>query len=268
MKNCRIHGRKPIEISVLHGGPGDFGGTVELAVTLSHKYGVLEPFQTAHTIDGQISELRDLVTAQATIPIVVIGHSWGAWLAVIFAAQYPELVRKVILVSSGPFQQRYVSTLQQRRDERLSDDDRHRIDKLSTALTDPQVENRQDVLRQIGEIFSRVDNADLVTEEFDHAEDIDPAVFAIQPDYFHGLLEEAVTMRVSGELLHKASRIKCPVVAIHGQYDPHPYEGVQEPLQGCISDFTFHLIQDCGHNPWQERQGQEEFYRILWQELE
>jgi hypothetical protein len=47
MKTYRTHGDRPIEIVAVHGGPEDLGGMVQLAVTLSDRYGVLEPFQTS-----------------------------------------------------------------------------------------------------------------------------------------------------------------------------------------------------------------------------
>jgi pimeloyl-ACP methyl ester carboxylesterase len=57
------------------------------------------------------------------------------------------------------------------------------------------------------------------------------------------------------------------VVAIHGDYDPHPFEGVQQPLSLVISDFRFILLKNCGHYPWIERDAKKRFYEILHEEL-
>ena len=118
------------------------------------------------------------------------------------------------------------------------------------------------MLRQIGALFSRIDNVDLLEEDVGDVDAIDPTILNIQPAYFSGLLNEAMEMRKSGELLGYAKKVTCPVVAIHGDYDPHPYEGVQRPLQKHINHFTGYLIQQCGHNPWLECHGRDEFYRI------
>jgi hypothetical protein len=56
-------------------------------------------------------------------------------------------------------------------------------------------------------------------------------------------------------------------VAIHGNYDPHPYAGVKEPLSQVLRDFKFILLQKCGHKPWIEKAAKEEFYRILMEEV-
>jgi pimeloyl-ACP methyl ester carboxylesterase len=47
--------------------------------------------------------------------------------------------------------------------------------------------------------------------------------------------------------------IECPVVAIHGDYDPHPADGVRIPLSNVLKDFRFILLGKCGHVPWFER---------------
>jgi len=71
----------------------------------------------------------------------------------------------------------------------------------------------------------------------------------------------------SGKLLELGKSIKCPVVAIHGDYDPHPAEGVAEPLSRILKDFRFILLEKCGHRPWLERSARDRFYSILKQEL-
>ena len=63
-------------------------------------------------------------------------------------------------------------------------------------------------------------------------------------------------------------RIQCPVVAIHGDYDPHPSEGITIPLSRVVKGFRFHLLKHCGHHPWYEKEAREPFYALLKQELQ
>jgi len=58
-----------------------------------------------------------------------------------------------------------------------------------------------------------------------------------------------------------------PVIAIHGDFDPHPAEGVEKPLAAVLNDFRFILLKDCGHTPWIERQARDVFYEALEREL-
>ena len=52
----------------------------------------------------------------------------------------------------------------------------------------------------------------------------------IRADIYAGVWPAAAELRRSGGLLQLGTRIECPVVAIHGSYDPHPAAGVQGPL--------------------------------------
>ena len=70
-------------------------------------------------------------------------------------------------------------------------------------------------------------------------------------------------MRQTGELLQLRKKILCPVVAMHGDWDPHPSEGVSEPLQATLKSFQFIVLEDCGHKPWIERGAKDKFYSIL-----
>lgn len=105
------YGNEPFSVAVLHGGPGAAGEMALVAKELSTICGILEPFQTEKSIEGQLQELKSLLEKQAVFPIVLAGFSWGAWLALIFASRYPELVKKLILIGSGPFEEKYVHNL-------------------------------------------------------------------------------------------------------------------------------------------------------------
>ena len=69
------------------------------------------------------------------------------------------------------------------------------------------------------------------------------------------------------ELLERAGRIRCPVLAIHGDIDPHPVEGVRKPLSLVLDDFRLVLLENCGHTPWRERRARERFYEVLGEGL-
>jgi len=69
------------------------------------------------------------------------------------------------------------------------------------------------------------------------------------PDIYQKVWTEASKMRRSGKLLNLGKMIRCPVVAIHGDYDPHPAVGVQEPLSRVLQDFRFILLEKCATIP-------------------
>jgi pimeloyl-ACP methyl ester carboxylesterase len=80
--------------------------------------------------------------------------------------------------------------------------------------------------------------------------------------------KEANELRTSMKLIGYGKKIQCPVVAIHGDYDPHPFEGVKIPLSKTIKNFKFILLKNCGHYPWYEKLAKDKFYEILKKELD
>src|SRR4030043_566948 len=100
MENLRKYGHEPFKVAVIHGGPGAPGEVAPVARELSSDMGVLEPLQTAKTIEEQIQELRAILEKNGDIPVTLIGFSWGAILPFIFAARNSLLVRKLILIES------------------------------------------------------------------------------------------------------------------------------------------------------------------------
>ncbi|MFA6333645.1 MAG: alpha/beta hydrolase, partial [Methanoregula sp.] len=87
--------------------------------------------------------------------------------------------------------------------------------------------------------------------------------FHCQYDVFRGVWDEACDLREKAILLQMGKAIKCPVVAIHGDWDPHPAEGVNDPLAKVLPDFQFVLLEKCGHRPWIERTASDAFYKTL-----
>ena len=204
--------------------------------------------------------MKSVLENNGDLPVTLIGFSWGAWLSFIFAANHPEFVSKVILVGSGPFEEKYAVSIQDTRLSRLSETERTELISLMGLLNNPDIEDKNETFARFGALFSKADAYDLIKDESDDAVEI-------RADIFKNVWAEAAAKRQSGELLDLAKCIRCPVVAIHGDYDPHPAEGVRKPLSAILKDFRFILLENCGHKPWIERQAKDEFYRVLKEEL-
>lgn len=259
MKNLRLYGNAPFNITIIHGGPGAAGEVAPVAKELSKTHGVLEPLQTKSTIEDQIQELKHVLQQNGALPITLIGYSWGAWLSFIFAAQNPSFVKKLILVSSGPFEESYATNIMNTRLSRLSKIERLDLEVILKSFKDPIVKDKNILLAKVGKYLPKTDSYDALSV---YEEDL-----VLKYDIYEAIWRQAVELRRSGKLLAFAKQIQCPVVAIHGDYDPHPAEGVEKPLSNILRDFRFILIPNCGHKPWIERVAKEDFYKILQKEL-
>lgn len=312
-------------MAVVHGGPGASGEMAPAARELSATRSVLEPIQTRDTLKGQLEELVTILKDLGSLPVVLIGYSWGAVLSFILAAHYPSLVKKLILVSSGVFEEKYAASIMETRLSRLSEQERATVDRLLKELDDPagsdtnrafarldprvdgadphdplvdikhaaesdlDVSKKNRAFAQLGEIMARADSYDPLLDIKDkvadsygpstdirdditvsynaspHAED---NIIEFQYHIYQSVWKDAQKMRSSGDLVSLGGKITCPVIALHGDYDPHPPEGVRLPLSRVLSDFRFILLDRCGHCPWHETHAREKFYAILREELQ
>jgi pimeloyl-ACP methyl ester carboxylesterase len=251
-----------MNIALVHGGPGASGEMAPVARELEADFGVLEPLQTMSTVDGQIEELRQILEEDAELPVTLVGFSWGAWLSFLCAASHPEYVKKLILISSGSFTEEYAPLITQTRLERMSEDDMNEFKSLVSTLDSLPEEKKKEIRQRFVELFSKSDSFDPLPPAPGVYPDID-----FQAHIFQSVWEEASELRRSGKLISLGAQIKCPVAAIHGDYDPHPAEGVKKPLSDALDDFRFILLENCGHIPWIETRAKDMFYEVLKGEL-
>ncbi len=257
--NYRTYGSSPYRIVLVHGGPGAAGSLTSLARELSRKNGAIEALQTGNTIGQLLSELHDIVDLQADHPVTLIGHSWGAWLSVLFAGRYPVLVDKLVLVASAPFEDLYAQNIMETRLSRLDGNTKNRLKELFRLADLPGEDLKDPLFIEIAGILKKADAFESFPEENTE----------VTYDFskYRSIWPEAERLRSSGELLIKAGEVRCPVLAIHGDHDPHPAEGVFIPLQRIIPDFRYIILERCGHEPWMEKYAKSAFYDLLNREV-
>jgi pimeloyl-ACP methyl ester carboxylesterase len=258
-KNLRIYGNPPYKIAVVHGGPGVAGEMAPVAKELASSWGVLEPLQTVSSLKGQVEELKAILETMGNFPVFLIGFSWGAWLGFIFAASYPSFVKKLLLIGSGPFEENEALKIQKVRLNRLSEAEKKEVEFLIDIINNPRAKDKNKAFARFGAIFSQADAYNPVSKT---QEKLDYNI-----DIFQKVWEEADKIRKRGEFREIAKNIRCPVVAVHGDYDPHPAKGVNEFLCSYIKDYRFILLEKCGHKPWIEKEARDKFYHLLKKEL-
>jgi len=191
MQNLRKHGSEPFRVAVLHSGPGAPGEMGPVARELGRCRGVLEPLQTRDSIQGQIDELREVVEQHGQPPLRIIGWSWGAWLGYLFAARYPSLVDKLILVGSGPFEEAYVPEIARRRFSRLSDNERIELERIEGALAEANGADRDVLLGRFGALLEGADAYDAIPID-------EPESMGVDFHIFERVWREAAGLRAGG----------------------------------------------------------------------
>lgn len=259
MQNFRKYGNSPFAVAVIHGGPGVSGEMAPVARELCSNGGVLEPLQTATTLNGQVRELKTVLQKNGDLPITLIGWSWGAWLSFIVTARYPAFVKKLILIGSGAFEEKYTVNMMDTRLRRLNKNERTEVLSVMSTLSDPTNDNKNLLMARFGALMFKTDSYDPSPYESTR--------LRYRYDIYERVWTEASKLRRTGKLLDLGKNIECPVVAIHGDYDPHLSEGVKDPLSSVLKNFRFILLKHCGHYPWFERAIKDRFYEILKNEV-
>lgn len=215
----RWHGSPPYELAVVHGGPGAPGSAAGAARALSSRMGVVEPLQSAGSLDDQVDELAAQLR-HADVPLGVLGHSWGAMLGYLVAARYPELVRVLVMVGAM-LTAEAEDGARRNRLARLSEAERAELGQVRVRLDDRAAARRYD------ELVQQADAVAPIAVEHDW--------LAFDRDVKRAVWAEAVELRDDGRLLAEGRRVRCPVVVVvHGDQDPHPLAGVVAPLGGVI----------------------------------
>lgn len=116
-----------------------------------------------------INELEAFLLTSAHHPVTLIGHSWGAMLAYMFAAHHPKLVKKVILISSGSYEASYAESMMATQLGRMTEEECTQIQAIERELerVNSSSDTANDLFCQLGKIFSRLDSYDLMLTEFE-----------------------------------------------------------------------------------------------------
>ncbi|MGI5863691.1 MAG: alpha/beta fold hydrolase [Myxococcales bacterium] len=243
-RTVREYGAQGPLVLVLHGGPGAPGGVAALCERLSDSFHVLEPFQRGSgevplTVERHVEDLHALVLSCPQPRPAIVGHSWGAMLALAYAAAHPDSAGPLALIGCGTFDPESRARLHARCEGRIDEALRSRLEQLEREIADPD-----ERLARFGELLLPVYSHDLVAtppcERPDvraHSETWDdmlrqqqaglyPAAFAA----FHG-----------------------PVLMLHGADDPHPGPMIRDSLTPFLPQLEYREWPACGHYPWLER---------------
>jgi pimeloyl-ACP methyl ester carboxylesterase len=126
-------------------------------------------------------------------------------------------------------------------------------------MRDSTGEDRRRAMKELFKVVVKTESYDLLQHEDD--------VLEYQPEVNQSIGQEYRRLFDGNQLLRMISDIKCPVVAIHGDYDVLPSEGVERPFSQLIKDFRFVVLEKCGHYPWYERYARDRFFNSLREEM-
>jgi pimeloyl-ACP methyl ester carboxylesterase len=70
---------------------------------------------------------------------------------------------------------------------------------------------------------------------------------------------DMVRLQASGAHPAEFASIHCPVLMLHGSYDPHPGAIIRDSLEEYVPHLEYHEFDKCGHSPWVEEHARDRF---------
>ena len=194
-----------------------------------------------------VADLEALRTDWGIERLSLVGYSWGALLALLYAVHHPDRVSRVGLVSPAPAWR----------------EARNRFEaEFARRNTDPALQAERKALRESG-----LREADLDAYQ-KRLFELSVVPYFHDPARARDLTPFRVTGRTQQEVwdslgefdLRPALRaIRIPAVVLHGESDPIPLDASATLAESLGAHF--HPVQRCGHVPYVERL--EEFTRII-----
>lgn len=235
-----------------HGGPGLWDYLGSLAALIDSRYTVVRFDQRGcgrssgrdgpFTIKRALADLDELRAALGFERWAVLGHSWGAELAVRYAAAYPERVSTVVYlagVGAGDgFREGFAAEYRGR-----LGDDFERWRELRSRERTPD-EEHEFCLLQWRPDYSPGPNAVRYAER----------LWSTRPPgaEINTRAHELWADRSSTDLLEAARGVRAHVTMILGADDPRPWRAT-DSLVDALPDVERIVIEAAGHSPWVEQ---------------
>ncbi len=240
----------------LHGGPGMWDYLASLAALLDDTFTVIRFDQRGcgrstadggpFTIKQAVHDLEEVRAALGFGRWAVAGHSWGAELALRYAARHQDRTVAVAYIGGVGAGYGYREAFGAEQARRLGPD-RGRVAELSAIPVGDRTtaEDREMCMLQWRTDFSPTPDA------AGHA----LALWETRPP--GAAVNVAANRQLWGDRatddLHlAAARVTCPVTLIHGEDDPRPWTA-SDSLLAALPAASRIVLKEAGHVPWAEQ---------------
>ena len=239
-----VTGRPPVVL--LHGGPGlwDYLEPVASMIdTLApiHRYdqrgcGRSTPSDDL-SLTTYLADLEQLRQAWAAPKLILIGHSFGATLALAYAAEFPDRAAAVgnqAGLGTGDWRTPYRAERERRQ--------RPYADRLAHLAATDRTRAEEVEWRRLS----------WAHDYADHGRGFDLAREMAESENLINFRANREVRFDDADLVRWAGAVRCPVTFLHGDRDPRPAANVVE-LAGLVQRSRKRIIAGAGHLPWLER---------------
>jgi pimeloyl-ACP methyl ester carboxylesterase len=243
-------------VALLHGGPGAPGSMANLARDLADSCTVLEPLQRRSgavplTVSRHVEDLAEVLPEGAAL----VGWSWGAMLALSFTAAHPGRVRSLALVGCGTYDEASRDAYERVLAGRLGEAGLLRVEELRRRMAGASGTQGDRLLAALGRLMEEAQAVELLPGTGDPVR--------VDRQGHEETWADALRLQAEGIEPAAFASIRCPVLMLHGDDDPHPGPATFGLLRRFIPQVQYRCFLRCGHRPWAERHAREPFLAAL-----
>lgn len=238
----------------LHGGPGGshdilLPGIAPLAeerrVILYDQRGCgrSEPLDenASCTLSDNVADLEALRRGLSLESMDLMGHSWGGLLALAYAVELEEAVRKLVLVTPAlPY---YPNPSWQEFTSHLSEEKRSEIAGIRRNAHRSEIAKRTAIWR-------------ITVKEFFHRKDILEEIDLDSMPYSPWVAARVAADLDGLDLRPRLARLRLPTLIVAGRFDPRLPPKHHEQLAELLPDSRLRVMEESGHFPFLEEKKQ------------
>lgn len=244
-------------VVLCHGGPGVYD-YMEPVAAMIHDLAALHRYDQRGCGRSQDKDPYDVASFIADLDALrvhwgyeswtVIGHSWGAYLALLYAVKHPERVSRLVYFSGTGIDPAWHRDYRRNREAKLSPNSRERLrvlDSRRPAATEEdlaRIEEERSALIESTNYYDAVRFGD--TARFDR--------FPINYKQNAILNAECKRMEAAGDLHDRVRRVDAPTLILDGEGDPRP-RWARAQLACLLPNSRHVTIARAGHETWIER---------------
>ncbi len=259
-------------IILIHGGPSLFGYMKSLGDLLKKDFKIVDYAQRGTrespvvleeiSLDHHIEDLKNLVEKVSihSQPIL-IGHSWGANLALLTVAKHKDLVEKVILLGTAALTEEISDQHAKSLNGRYTEDVKKSLidinQRLDTSTSDAQTNK---IMQERLALASPFYHLDPKTEKAVPHSDWNFQSFLKSIDSIWDVID-------AGTIPRLLEQIEDEIIVFHGDYDPIPMKQTFAFLSKNIKSIKTIKVNQSGHFPWLEQSSKDSFLTALFETL-
>lgn len=200
------------------------------------------------TLSGHLDDLEGLRHALGIEHANLVGHSFGALVCLLYAAQHPETAASLVLANPGPpFDSEMQEMLHHAFVQGHTPEDKKQMEKMesSPGFTSRDAKTLEEYFKVSYSAF------------FEDRRQLSRLDFGFTPTTAQYVLEaeeQLVSQLLQGDPAGQLRKIACPTLVVHAEHDLIP-EAFSRFLADSIRDAEYALLEGVGHFAYLENPG-------------